>query len=150
MRSSYQTDTKKTVDFNPNWMRYTTKLCDQTDQISFNFLALALAFSLFTNLGCTLGGLNWTFSLAGASMPMLLLYSSVPHHQHILGFVLGPLDHLALVKCLRGIVTFCADLRLEHVPQLADHVISICIYEPCLQIWAHSCKHETTDIQQII
>ncbi|KAJ9542643.1 hypothetical protein OSB04_029149 [Centaurea solstitialis] len=32
MRSSYQTDTKKTVDFNPNWMRYTTKLCDQTDQ----------------------------------------------------------------------------------------------------------------------
>ncbi|KAJ9541758.1 hypothetical protein OSB04_028264 [Centaurea solstitialis] len=85
--------------------------------VRLNLLALALAFTILTNLGCILD---------------------------------DPLDHLALVECLSGIVSFCACLRLEHVPQLADHVISIRIYEPRLQIWTHSCKHKTTNIQQII
>src|SRR5581483_2233773 len=62
----------------------------------------------------------------------------------------GPLGHLARVECPGGIITLCACLRLKHVPQLADHVIGIRVYEPRLQIWTHSRKHETTNVQQVI
>ncbi|KAJ9546080.1 hypothetical protein OSB04_025787 [Centaurea solstitialis] len=50
MHSAYQTDTKKTVDFNPNWMRYTTKPCDQTDQIICQLLHI-ITNSLLTRYG---------------------------------------------------------------------------------------------------
>ncbi|KAJ9556851.1 LOW QUALITY PROTEIN: hypothetical protein OSB04_011465 [Centaurea solstitialis] len=52
--------------------------------------------------------------------------------------------------CSTGIITLCACLRLKHVPQLADHVIGICVYEPRTKNWAHSRKHKIAYVQQII
>ncbi|KAJ9553552.1 hypothetical protein OSB04_017597 [Centaurea solstitialis] len=37
--------------------------------VRLNLLALALAFDVFTNLGCTLDGLNWSLSLVSAPWP---------------------------------------------------------------------------------
>ncbi|KAJ9547044.1 hypothetical protein OSB04_019587 [Centaurea solstitialis] len=59
-----------------------------------NFLTLALAFDVITILGCTLDGRCWTLSFAGASTPIFLLHSSVPHHKYILGLAFG--SHIQL------------------------------------------------------
>src|SRR5581483_9447784 len=66
-----------------------------------NLLALALAFDVFTNFGCILDGRCWTLSFTDAPLPMFLLYSSVPHHQHVLGFVLGA--HIQLGSLKHGV-----------------------------------------------
>src|SRR5581483_113224 len=69
--------------------------------VGLDFLALALAFDVFTNFGCILDGRCWTLSFADAPLPMFLLYSSVPHHQHVLGFVLGA--HIQLGSLKHGV-----------------------------------------------